>query len=484
MITHSVQWMDMSFSSASDDYSNSNALSNASLSRWTTRRSTQSAMCHNTSDIRQISHKGSQDPSSSQCHLTVQESRDDISRKTVVDDYSNDFYSDEEEPCLATYSEWDADLDNEYLRACYRMKTSLVIDSSSPHCVPHVVITPCDNSDDDCAAWDNYTEPQNCDYLSVPESSTSSTPLYPSSHAETHDAAIPISQPPKKVFSRSRFTAMIDRSSSDRFKMFHVVMAIYRRQCKLTVSLASNVASTYRKRYDDEHLFQHLEKPFTWTDPAEPLLSFGNQLSQMIVIDSPCPFRIPHIIITAPPPEDLWASFINSIPNPQDSGFGNYLTVPGYGYVNPSAQDFEMFHYYSNCDQIDITQANFDDCDDEWDEDEDVYGSEFLSTLESYNLFDSVAPDADLDSMDSSDSDSPPPETPDDGDDFPTFFGRALAKMTPVRDDADRDDLSLTRCGPSVHSTWDDEDEDLPPLDDEWYQSVIRRTQGAVETQA
>jgi len=143
-----------------------------------------------------------------------------------------------------------------------------------------------------------------------------------------------------------------------------------------------------------------------------------------------------------------------------------------------------MFHYYSNCDQINITQANFDGCDDEWDEDEDVYGSEFLSTLESYNLFDSVASDADLDSMDSSDSDSPPPETPDDGDDFQTFFERALAKMTPVRGDADQDDLSLTRCGPSVHSTWGDEDEDLPPLDDEWYQSVIRRTQGAAETQA
>jgi len=129
--------------------------------------------------------------------------------------------------CLATYSQWDADLDNvslnltdfcrlsvltqkqEYLRACYRMKGSLVIDSSSPHCFPHVVITPCDNSDDDCTAWDNYTEPQNCDYLSVPESSTSSTPLYPSSHVETHDAAVPISQPPKKVFSRSRFTAMV-----------------------------------------------------------------------------------------------------------------------------------------------------------------------------------------------------------------------------------------------------------------------------------
>ncbi|THV08288.1 hypothetical protein K435DRAFT_958880 [Dendrothele bispora CBS 962.96] len=484
MITHSVHWIDMALSPNHDDFSFSKDPSNASSSRWTTRSSAQSAPCHIASDVHR---QGSQDPSCSQNHLFVKESRVEISQTTVID-YSDEYYSDGEESTFsdtpATYSEWDAELDNDCLRTFYRLRGSLVLDSPSPWFAPHIVITPCEDWDDDYAAWDNRIEPQNLDCLSVSDPSCpATTPHTPSPVAKCE--TVSLCELPPKVFSYSRFVAMIDQSSSDRMKMFDVVVAIQRRQCKLTACLASNVASSYRKRYDGEHLFEQLEKPFVWTDPAEPLLSCNNHLSEAIVIDSPCPFRIPHIIISAPPPEDPWACFINSVPNPQDSGYGYYLKVPGYRFVNPSPRDVEIFHYYSNCDEVVVMEASLEDCDEVWDEDEEeeeVYGTEFLSTLESYSLFDSTTPDNDADSLDSSDSDSPPPETPeDDAEDFHAFIEHALDRMTSVLNGVEpaSEDLSpLAPCDLPVSSTWGDEDEDdLPPLEDEWYQSVIRRTQ-------
>ena len=63
-------------------------------------------------------------------------------------------------------------------------------------------------------------------------------------------------------------------------------------------------------------------------DTEKPFLQRRNQFRGTIVIESPSPFSIPHIIINEPPPQDPWIVWHNATTSPQDHGFGRYLTVP------------------------------------------------------------------------------------------------------------------------------------------------------------
>ncbi|KAF5358924.1 hypothetical protein D9758_004847 [Tetrapyrgos nigripes] len=478
MLTQSPQWLDMDFSSNHNQLFDSEDPSNASLSRWTTRLSQQSSASGRASPAHK-STKGYQG------HSYYQSASHQSQAVCIIDDYSDEYICEVSDAIPlddipAAFSQWDAEIDNEYLRACYRMKGSLVLDSTTPQSVPHILITPCAYWDDDCATWDNQIEPQCPTHLAVPEVQTSdfvpiSQPAIPLS--ETPER-IPLFPQPKTVFSFLKFTTtLIDRSSTD------IMTSAHRRQYKSVVCLASTFALSYRTRYDTEYLFAQIEKPFCWVDPAEALLAASNHHPHTIIIDSPHPFTIPHIIITAPPPEDLWASFTNTVPSPQNAGFGYYLTVPGHKPINPSARDRE-FYYYTEYEENCFIDGSFHDASDSDSEDgyeeeeEESYGSEFLSTLDSYNLFDAElpeTPDVDTDSADSSDSDSPPPETPDDGYDFEDFFGQEIDRRAAAQQSSFFGD-DCPSSASSMFSNWDDEDEDdLPPIDDEFYQSVLRR---------
>jgi hypothetical protein len=48
-----------------------------------------------------------------------------------------------------------------------------------------------------------------------------------------------------------------------------------------------------------------------------------------VILDSYEPFTAPHIVITPPPPENPWDSWLNATPRHQDCAFGNRLIVKG-----------------------------------------------------------------------------------------------------------------------------------------------------------
>jgi hypothetical protein len=170
------------------------------------------------------------------------------------------------------------------------------------------------------------------------------------------------------------------------------------------------------------------------------------------IIDSVNPFIAPHIIINAPPPQDPWVPWGNATNDPQDMGYGRYLTVPSRS-LN-----------YINC----------------WDE--EFFGEPDTSSAQQHPL---ELQEQDLTDSDDDDSDCTPPLTPLPDEDL-AFF----SEESDCTDDAtfllDHPSLlqgGLSSCGRTspmkfTHSFAidDDDDDDLPPFDD-WYQSVVNRTQ-------
>lgn len=231
----------------------------------------------------------------------------------------------------------------------------------------------------------------------------------------------------------------------------------------------------------------------------QPILLASRHHRATLIIDSPNSFRVPHIIINRPPPEDQWVTVANSIPDPQDCGFGRYLVVHARGVtlVNEPEDAYPEF----DCGECeDYGASRFDEEQsqeyEEWEaqvnEQDDDYGESYRSVLECYNSsFEVDSPELDTESLSSVDSPSPEtPDTLDDEDDFKIAFERALEKrasspklssspsyvgeslMAPTTCNLFVDELE-----PINTSPWTDDEDELPPLD-EWYQSVIRRTEG------
>jgi hypothetical protein len=75
------------------------------------------------------------------------------------------------------------------------------------------------------------------------------------------------------------------------------------------------------------------------------------------IIDSHAPFRVPHIIINAPPPQDLWIPWSNATNNPQDHGYGRFLIVPSPSVevINTSMEEDWEIHSSSDSFAIDLT---------------------------------------------------------------------------------------------------------------------------------
>ncbi|KAL0580073.1 hypothetical protein V5O48_001932 [Marasmius crinis-equi] len=410
----------------------------------------------------------------------------------------------------STYSEWDGENENDVLQFLYSLKHSIVIESMSPHVAPHIVITPCEDTwDDQTIAWFNRVEVQSSNYLQVPPTDVSEQVLHPShDHSIACDPALVLQ--PRLVFNRGQFETSINRSSVERLIMLKVVLVLRKQMLKAVAFEASQAALSFRQRYDMPVLFEKLEKPFRWTDPAESLLSHYRRYHGTTILESSSPFLTPHIVISAPPPENPWFKWSNEVNNPQDCDHGRRLVVPARGveFINEPEDVFGGF----GADTY---------------EDFECYGDSFASTIESYRMFGT-------DDSEDDEVNSPGPETPTDeqeDDDFKSRFERALQlrfdqglTAEPLEDEqagpsyrdelasvdtgslfnefdaVERDDmcsdgfysenavepLSLPICRPrplaSECENWsnlEDEDEDdeegLPPLD-EWYQSVIRRT--------
>lgn len=162
----------------------------------------------------------------------------------------------------------------------------------------------------------------------------------------------------------------------------------------------------------------------------QPLLEVFNRDSNSIVLHSAQPCTVPHIVITEALPQDPWEALVNNTVNPQDCGFGCYLTVPS-ALVDTINTELHLSHahddpYFTSCD---------------------VNESEVP-----------LAPDSES----GSDDDSPVLLTP------PSHLS--------LLDDDVR--TSVDSCYPPISSDFrlydDEDDDDLPPFDD-WYLDIAQR---------
>ncbi|KAG7097289.1 hypothetical protein E1B28_004654 [Marasmius oreades] len=418
------------------------------------------------------------------------------------------------------YDEWDSHDQDDIIPFLYGLKQSIFLESMYPKIAPHIVITLCEDTwDDHTIAWYTRVDIQSPNYLCVPPTDVSEFVLHPH-HDFRIISDLPATLTPPLVFNHTKFQKLINRCSIERLIMFEVILVLRKHLCRTVVRVrtspiyvpcslfrwqafeASKLALALRQRYDGHLPFEKIESSFHWTDPAESLISCYRRYHGTTFIESSSPFRVPHIVISAPPPENPWFKWLNQVNDPQDSGFGRYLVVParGVGFINELEDPFH--DYYAESEVY-----GYDECSE----------TSFNSTIESYRFF--IADDLEEDNVSFS------PETPTDRDelqDFKTGFERALGfkfGKSPLEDqketqDLSDDDLSLTRCGISVlmdrfnvmecepgvehparpscqphvlpltsendWSSFDDNDgdndaeDDLPPLD-EWYQSVMRR---------
>ncbi|KAJ4478769.1 hypothetical protein C8J55DRAFT_561139 [Lentinula edodes] len=173
--------------------------------------------------------------------------------------------------------EFDAFLDDDVLQSWNMSRNILAIDSTTPWLTPHIVITPASDTM-------NFAENPSFSRSDAPPIITSFLPL----------AFHPIS-----VFSPSKFNAMIEGCSHERLSYFNVVIALRRQIMKAVAIMASQAANSFRERYDSALPFSNIDRPFSWTDPAEPAASIAPPLS------STPPIRSEFRISFGPREEDL-----------------------------------------------------------------------------------------------------------------------------------------------------------------------------------
>jgi hypothetical protein len=459
---------------------------------------------------------GSEDAASAT--LCVQESRDALvfheaelaqsetplvySGSEVYESSDEDIYNDE----LSQELGLDSSLDDDVLRHLSTSKDVLVLDSTTPRITPHIAITlASDTLADLTIAWFNRPNPQVAEKLCLPPPDFSENPPSAYSPPPLPPSIAHYSTP---VFSPSKFNALIERCSDERLNHFNVVIALRRQVFKAVALEASQAAIAYRERYDTALPFADIERPFLWSDPAEPILLASRHYRATVIIDSPSPFRVPHIVINQSPPEDPWAIATNVINDPQDYGFGRYLVVHarGISYTN-EPEDYCPDFGSGEVEDFDASGSHEDDYEayqEPVSEQDGDYGESYCSAWDYDRSFEDT-PELQLDTDSLHSLESPLPETPDtmDNEDFQTVFERALERRTisssmpssPLAsceplypshnvehstcnpfDEIEMDDSGLM----NSPSSWADDDDELPPIDDEWYQSVIRRTAAAV----
>ncbi|KAG5654613.1 hypothetical protein H0H81_011588 [Sphagnurus paluster] len=273
---------------------------------------------------------------------------------------------DDEEPM------WDVEFDDETLSQFYDNRLNLVLDSVAPHLAPHIVITPPEETwEDQYISWKNRVDFQWPQFLEVPALNVISgrlpipedtQPMFgPGTLTPSFSPTNPLLIP-TPIFSHSKFRQQIDSASMERLVFTQVVAALHKAQCKAVFFYASNTAYTFRKRYDlHPNVLSTLDQSFAWTDPAEPLLAANRRLLGTTIIDSVCPFRAPHIIINAPPPQPPQITECNATPYAQDAAFGQRLIVRSCSTEIVNAAD-DWDQYASSYDSDDDGDA-FSDAD-------------------------------------------------------------------------------------------------------------------------
>ncbi|KIP12774.1 hypothetical protein PHLGIDRAFT_32674 [Phlebiopsis gigantea 11061_1 CR5-6] len=377
-----------------------------------------------------------------------------------------------DEPSNASTLFVDEDGEKEFLRAFMREKSrtalpqGLILDSTVPELAPHIVISPpadhpfesycsCGSCDRD---WP-HTPPQYTDGLVVPLQQWAHSanegldvpcdPLEPSTvHTQCNDAtqsSAGIIEAPYRVFSHSWFRHSVEAAAQERLAFYHVIPSIHKRCFRLAAVVASEVAPLFRARWDFEEFQMHMERPFTWTDPAEPLLSDYARQPNTIVIDSVAPFIAPHIVISEAPTQNPWELDCIYAP-PQHCYYGTYLTHPSFSCVGPCCS---YSAYWSVAPPQEFLPPVPMDVDEE----------QPTIDVETEDAFDVDGGDeSDEPETDSDDASTDTPMTPQDGtfvDAPPPLFGDG-------------------KPAGGVRFHIDEDDEELPPFDD-WYRDIAQR---------
>ncbi|EKM59282.1 uncharacterized protein PHACADRAFT_169800, partial [Phanerochaete carnosa HHB-10118-sp] len=185
--------------------------------------------------------------------------------------------------------------------------------------------------------------PQSVDYLSVPprrdEGIIKAVYLWREDEAECNPVLreaprgssssdrTDLFEQPIRVFSLSHFRRTVDEAARERLVFYHVLPAIHRWYYRLVAMHASAVATSFRARWDSDLFCWQIERPFKWTDSAEPLLSQYCYDPNALILDSVDPLLTPHIVIHEAPEQDLRTLENISIP-PQWCYYGYFLTHP------------------------------------------------------------------------------------------------------------------------------------------------------------
>jgi hypothetical protein len=202
-----------------------------------------------------------------------------------------------------------------------------------------------------------------------------------------------------------------------------------------------------------------------------------NQYRGTIVLESPTPFTVPHIIINEPPPQDPWIPWYNATPNPQDHGYGQYLIVPHrlvYQVHVPTDDDDDdgdaADGFYSS---MSPTHAEEEEESDFSCQDDDFISGSFSSSS-SESEPETPDPDSLMDEFLLEDDDDEEEEDHvhlfDSCDDSPWsgIINRFSAKASVTA-------AAATFVTSVVAYDESEEEDELPPFDD-WYQSIAART--------
>ena len=209
-----------------------------------------------------------------------------------------------------------------------------------------------------------------------------------------------------------------------------------------------------------------MEKPFTWTDPAEasaipwtfagdaltriqPLLSDYARQPNTTVIDSVDPFVAPHIVISGAPPQNLWELDCIYAP-PQHCYYGTYLTHPSFSCVGPCCG-------YGGYWSVEAPQEFLPPV--PMDVDEEPLPVD-VEPEDAFDIDVDVEDESDEPETDSDDASTDTPMTPQDG----AFVDAPPPLLC--------EDGVKPASGTYFHI--DEDDDGLPPFDD-WYTNIAQR---------
>lgn len=198
----------------------------------------------------------------------------------------------------------------------------------------------------------------------------------------------------------------------------------------------------------------------------QPIFFAYRRFPGTTIIDSLTPFTVPHIMISESPPHNPWTLWGNSINNPQDCQWGACLTVPGkfVEVVNTPQNEF----WFTDPESSDS-------------------GSDYADEEEHVEFADCLALRGTR-----SRTETPTPATPtaieshsvnlyhdeatheEEGREFASFLGHSSS--TDIEEAST--DFACAETSRVDYEVYDEDEDDLPPFD-EWYTSVLERTQAA-----